>query len=53
MHIEEDRANVFRFARTFNEVTIVTGKGDYAAAVTRLKEGIARTVAYFREVDPD
>ncbi|MBI3856813.1 MAG: hypothetical protein HY293_14085, partial [Planctomycetes bacterium] len=33
-----DRDNVFRFFRTHQDVTLVSGKGDYAAASARLAE---------------
>jgi hypothetical protein len=33
-----DRENVFRFFRTYQDVTVVSGKGDYAAAAARVAE---------------
>ncbi len=33
-----DRENVFRFFRTSQDVTVVTGKGDYGAAATRVAD---------------
>jgi hypothetical protein len=36
-----DRDNIFRFARTFDTVTVVAGKGNYKAAVERLKKALA------------
>jgi hypothetical protein len=33
-----DRENIFRFFRSYQDVTLVAGKGDYAAAAVRLAE---------------
>jgi hypothetical protein len=33
-----DRDNIFRFFRTYQDVTVVSGKGDHAAAAARLAE---------------
>jgi hypothetical protein len=33
-----DRDNIFRFFRTYQDVTVIGGKGDYAAAAARLTE---------------
>jgi hypothetical protein len=33
-----DRDTIFRFFRTYQDVTVVAGKGDYAAAMARLAE---------------
>jgi hypothetical protein len=40
VHLEEDRARVFRFFRNHQSVTIVKGKGDYEAAAQRIVKSL-------------
>jgi hypothetical protein len=39
--IDGEEENLFRFARTHREVTVIPGKGDYAAATKRLADSLA------------